>query len=800
MIIMEFIQNNQDYNIQQINKYSAKFNLNNEIIKLLFSRGIDDEDKIYNFLNPSINNFYNPFLLNDMAEVVKKINSAIDENKQIVILGDYDTDGISASAILYKYFRSRNAKVEIFLPNRFVDGYGLNNDTIDKIQELYHPDLIVTVDCGISNYKEVDYCFSKGIDIIVTDHHDIPDIVPNTLIINPKLPNQGYPFKELCGAGVALKLVQAMAGLQEALKYTTIASLATVADIVPLVDENRAIVYHGLNNQEDGLPLGLKKLCKKTKIDLPIMAQDIAYKLAPKINASGRMGDAKVSFVLYVSDNEKEIQKYIAQLLELNENRLNSTNKIAEEAMQQMIGKDITKIGMIVLHNRSWESGVLGIICAKLVEKFNKPVCILSEVDGEYKGSCRSIPGINIYEVLSSVQDILIRFGGHNQAGGLSLYEEHIDEFTARVNEFVLTKYDKSIFLPSKTYDIDANKVKVNMDFLQQLNRLEPFGFGNERPTFKLASSNCNVVRLPKHPNHLKVKVNNVEIMCYSSGDMFYNISSNCIKEFLVDINIEKFGKITRIAGKLKAFNYGKLNGALRKEVICANYLNQLHYLNVKDSTNLNVVNIDRITLHEKINDLLNNSPIGTLLIANTYASYDKACKEFPQIKNFELYQINHSLGENTLILAPNSDINFANYSNIILLDAPLTRGYVSYISNNNNFVYVADSAFDLTLLNNLSCERKIFAIYHNIIRDYCAKNISSLDLPNCFKNIKKLNPQNTHLSYDQFYFVLQVFSELGIMEVVGGDIKYNANISSKLNNSTIYNFIDLLLKVKRGD
>ncbi len=795
---MEFIQSKVQFSTSKIQYLSSKFNLHAEVIKLLLSRGIDTEHKINDFLNPSINKLHNPFLLKNMSEVVKKINHAIDNKLSIVILGDYDTDGISASAILYKYFTSRGANVNVFLPNRFIDGYGLNNDTIDKLITLYNPQLIVTVDCGISSYNEVEYCKSKGIDIIVTDHHDIPEVIPNTLVIDPKLEDQKYPFKELCGAGVALKLVQAMAGLSEALKYTTIASLATVADIVPLVDENRTIVYHGLQNQDENLPVGIKKLCKKTKINLPLTAQDIAYKLAPKINASGRMGDATISYKLYVCEKDKDISHYIDELLKLNDNRLENTTSIADDAFKMLENINVTNLGIIVLCKRDWESGVLGIICAKLVEKYHKPVCLLTQVDDEFKGSCRSIPGINIYEVLASVQDILIRFGGHNQAGGLSLKEEYIDEFTTRVNEFVLNKYSKDVFVPVKTYDIDANKIKINYDFLAQLDRLEPFGFGNERPTFKLSSNSCNVMRLPNYPQHLKVKIDDVEIMCFSSGELYYNLMSNSRKDFLLDISIETFGKSRKIAGKLKALNYSKLNGAIRKEVICANYLHQLIYLNAKNSDTNNIITVDKSTMVEKIKDLTNDSPTGTLIIANTYSDYESISKLIPTIKNFELYQINHIVGENTLLLAPNSEVNMDNYSNIVLLNAPLTMGYVTKLAENGRTVYVVDNKFDLSIFKNLDTARHVFGIYHNIIKDYCAKNITNIDLPNVFKSIKKLNPQNSYLTYDQFYFVTLVLSELSIISINGGNITYNSEVASKLTNSTIYNFVSLLLKINK--
>ena len=429
--------------------------MHENIIKLLFTRGFDTYEKIDYFLNTGVTGLHNPYLLANMDKVVSKINYYIDNNKKILIMGDYDTDGISASAILYKYLESRNVDVSVFLPNRLVDGYGLTIESIDKVKSLYNPDLIITVDCGITCVNEIDYCKEIGIDIIVTDHHDIPEVVPNTLIINPKMPNQIYPFKELCGAGVALKIVHALGGLEECLKYTTIATLATVADIVPLIDENRIIVKLGLAGQSEQLPKGLKKLCTELKINLPMTSSDISFKMAPKINATGRMGDAIISFNLYIQQSDEDIRKSIDMLMGLNDKRVNETNIIFEDACKMLEDTNVSRLGMIVLYNENWESGVLGIICSKLVERYNKPVCLMSMVDGEFKGSCRSIPGVNIFDAMTHCKDLLIRFGGHNQAGGLSIERKNLKEFRNRINEYVLNNTNEEDLLTKKYYDLD---------------------------------------------------------------------------------------------------------------------------------------------------------------------------------------------------------------------------------------------------------------------------------------------------------------------------------------------------------
>ncbi len=405
---MKYISSNQsNYNIKQLNNLSKKFNVPTYIIKHLFSLNIKTEKEIADFFNPGLSQFYNPFLLKGMQEAVNKINDAISNNKKIIIVGDYDTDGICATAVLYKYFESINVKVDYFLPNRFLDGYGLTIETAQKIIENFNPDLLITVDCGISCHKEIDYLLEHNVDVVVTDHHEVPDIKPNCICLDPKDPIQTYPFKELCGAGVALKLVHALGGLKQFLNLTNIASLATVADIVPLVNENRAIVMHGLNNQQN-LPEGIKKLLTSLKIT-NLTSTDIAYKLAPKLNTAGRMGDATLAFKLFIEKNQNLLNQILTELENQNNARVEAGNYIFSDAINMLESVNISLVGAIVLKSETWHSGVLGIVCAKLTEKYNRPVCLLTKVDNEYKGSIRSVNGIDIYKELSSLKHLLVR-------------------------------------------------------------------------------------------------------------------------------------------------------------------------------------------------------------------------------------------------------------------------------------------------------------------------------------------------------------------------------------------------------
>lgn len=788
----------QNADIQNLITLSKKFKLDLQIIKLLFARGIDTQDKIKKFLNPSLNDFHNPFDLTNMQEIVDTIKFHLSNNSNITILGDYDADGISATCILYKYFESQGKKVDTFLPNRIADGYGLTNDTIDKIKLNYNPDLIITVDCGISSFNEVAYCKSLGIDIIITDHHDIPDIIPECLILNPKLKNQQYKFKELCGAGVAFKLVQALIGLKDSINYTTIASIATVADLVPLVDENRAIVYYGLKTQQSNLPLGVLKLAKKLNLSFPLTSNDISFKLAPKINASGRMGDANISLQIFIDSNEDSLNSNIEKLLEMNNKRLVETNLIFEDSLDLLKKSNISNMGIIILYNQNWESGVLGIICSKLVEIYNRPVCLLTKIDNELKGSIRSVKGIDIYSALNELKDLLIRFGGHNQAGGLTILEKNLASFKRKFNELILSKYGLDNFIDENKYDIEMKDIKNLKIFLTEISRLEPFGFGNEKPIYKLNFNASKVSFLPNFPQHLKIYANKTNLIAFNMSDKYYSLLSNSNKTALLDMYLDTFSNKQYIKGIVRNIYFDKINTTIKPETICANYILQLKHFHSKLISTKKIQPIKRELIKEKILSFLGDSPFGTLVVANTFESYKNFTDLKLPITNFELFNITNNSGINTVVFSPSNLDNFKNYTNIIFLDTPLCEGYVNELLKIND-IYIVEGCINMNIFKNLSSSRTTFGNYHNAIKSFCTDNsIQYLNgnLIESFNNFKKSNFKNIKFKYDQFIYVLLVLGELEILKFENNNLIFNSK-KNNLENSSIYNFLNLLLNIR---
>lgn len=795
---MKFINKQINQNISQklINEYAQEFNLSKEIVKLIFSRGITNKQEFINYINPSISQYYNPYQLFNMDKAVEKIKEHINKQSKIVIVGDYDSDGICATAILYKYFESINYPINYFLPNRFTDGYGLTLETVDKINKLFSPNLIITVDCGISCFEEVDYAKSIGIEMVITDHHEIPSTLPNCIFVDPKYTKQQYPFKELCGAGVAFKLVQALDGLAKAVQYDSIAMIATVADIVPLLNENRAIVSNGLKHSSTNLPLGIKMLLQQMKIT-EINSTDISFKVAPKLNTAGRLGDASLAFKLFIETDKKILSKIIEELDSKNTERISYCNNIAEECLKQAENINISEAKALILSNDNWNHGVLGIVCAKLVEKFNKPVCLLTKVDNVYKGSIRSIDGINIYEVMTRLSHLLLKFGGHAGAGGLTIEPQNLNEFIVEMNRDIKNHYSEEAFEQTKYYDFDLNKISVDIDFMNQLSILEPYGYKNEKPLFKANCNNVLVNYMKNHENHIKLQLNGLEVIGFNYSNYYLTLNTNSNKEFLLDLNIDSYKNKQTIKGFIKAIEIGKLNTSVKSEIELANYLNQLSL--IQNKSTIPHISLNENKLYETAKTMLNQSSYGTILIASTFATYQKAIQMFGNvIYNYECFNLMNQTGLNTLFFSPIITEKINNYSHVFYLDNILCEGVKNTVLATN--IYINSNQTVNYAMFNLSIDRGVFGNYHNSIKNMIQRKIIAFGEYDYFNKLKKLNPQLKNASFLQFKFVTMVLQELNILSIINNsqqyEIKVNENINSKLSNSAIYNYISLLSKL----
>lgn len=502
---------------------------------LLKNRGIDSVQDLQKFIHPELENLYDPFLLPDMNEAVKKIKDAFDCNKKITIYGDYDADGVTSTSILYKFLKSAGCDVNYYIPNRFDEGYGLNKDALDEIIK-YGSKLVITVDCGISSIEEVEYCKKSGADIIITDHHECGSAIPDTLVINPKRKDSVYPFSELSGAGVAFKLIEALSGEfndTDAYEYIDLVSIGTIADIVPLVDENRVLVKYGLEKIRNTKNYGITALAETAGILLEsITSRQVGYTLAPRINAAGRMGSAKAAVKLFTTDDKTEALKLSRMLCDANSERQKIEEKIFNEA-DEMIKENDNFV--IVLEAPNWHIGVIGIVASKLTEKYNRPVVLLSRDGKCCRGSARSVPGFNIYEAFLKCSDLLLRFGGHSQAAGLSIEYELIPEFDKRINAVAFKMVSKIALAPVLSAECIIDADDMTLKLADEIKLLEPFGMDNPVPVFIYNEAVIDDIKtVGAQDKHLKIRLkcgeNTVDAIAFNMG---YNIEGYKRQDFI---------------------------------------------------------------------------------------------------------------------------------------------------------------------------------------------------------------------------------------------------------------------------
>ncbi len=785
---------NQQFNETKIDEMAKLFNLDKNLVRLLFSRGIDNQEKLKKYLNPSKQDFYNPFLFEDMQKAVDLINLHINKNSKILVFGDYDVDGISASAILIKYFQSIGADIINYLPNRYVDGYGLTIPVLQKLIDSNNINLVITVDCGITAIEEVEFLKSNGIDIIVTDHHERGEQLPDCLIINPKI-SQTYPFKCLCGAGVALKLVQAMSSIEEADKYLPICAIATIADIVELLDENRAIVSIGLKNLKNA-PIGIIKLISECGLNVEnVKSSDIAYKIAPKINASGRMGSAETSLKLYLETDPTIIRKTCKQVLDYNTQRQKLCDIVYNDVKKELNSKDIFKLNAVIMSSEHWDSGILGIVCARIAEEYHRPTFLFSQVGTMLTGSCRSVNGVNVHTLLSNMAEILTKFGGHPMAAGLSLKVENFDEFTRLAEEYVAENLSKSAFLPTKTYDFELDENEITLKLVEDLDKLEPCGHANSRPIFNFKLQRATISSLPKHPQHLMLNYANFTLLAFNSSEMYFVLSGNTSCNVLADLDIDTFRNKKRISGIVKSIDYEDIYRPQDNDIILAEYIKQVVYP-LEGNYKFNNYNRDqliRILLDMK------DSVYGTLIVAHDYNTYlnFKAVYDSNNIFRNRIFSVGDDTGLNTIILAPTNFDSFNTFSRIIFLDPIINMGYLAELNKHTkSTIYLPHNLTTANhLLARVDLSRKVFGNYYRLIEFAFENNVSGYYCYHFYNNIIEKTKNKNSYNYLQFFVCLQVFKELGIIitNETDSQIIKITNVKNPLNASGFYNRLNTL-------
>ena len=548
------------YNLdnEKVEELVKKRHITNLLASILVNRGIIDGEKINVFLNPTRKDFYNPFLMPDMEIAVKRIVKAIENKEKIMIYGDYDADGITSITVLKKYLNEIGLKTGEYIPNRLNEGYGLNKDAISKIYNDGYR-LMITVDCGISGLEEVEYANSLGIEIIITDHHEPAEKLPEAIaVIDAKRKDNKYPFNQLAGVGVVFKLIQAISTElkleeKEYLKYLDLVCIGTISDIVPLVDENRVIAKLGLKLIEKTKNIGLKTLLNIADLK-KIDSNAISFGVAPRINACGRMGFQEEALQLFLTEDSGEATKIAKRLVQFNQERQAKEKQIFEEVIEK-IEKDNKDKKCIVLAEENWHHGVIGIVASKITEIYYKPSILICLEGDKGKGSGRSVPGFDLYTALTKCSDYIEKFGGHSMAIGITIKKENFEKLKETIEKYA-QESNISDIMPIINIDKEINLKNINIEEVKSLELLEPFGEANKMPLFLLRNLKIDSIRALSGGKHLKLTLkqdnNIVDAIGFNMGDLSKEYLLGDKVDVVGTIEINSFGNKENIQINLK--------------------------------------------------------------------------------------------------------------------------------------------------------------------------------------------------------------------------------------------------------
>lgn len=507
---------NRGTDIAQLEEFSRKYHMPPVISTVLFNRGITDGDSARAFLQKTLDGVHNPLGLADMQTAAERVKQAIESGEKIVVYGDYDVDGITSTVLLYSFLKNEGAEVDYYIPDRIGEGYGINIMAINKIAKS-GAKLMITVDCGITAVGEVEFARTQKLDVIITDHHTCKDELPRAVaVVNPKRPDSEYPFDALAGVGVAFKLVLAVTmaigkSTREAFsRYVELAAVGTIADVVSVLDENRIIIERGLEVMRKGGNLGINALLAVSgALSKPRNATTVAFCVAPRINAAGRLGSAETAVRLLLAQTPEEAAKIASELDAANRSRQVEEQKIFEEAMNKVMNDPaFDKKQVIVLAGEGWHHGVIGIVASRICERFYKPCILISYENGVGKGSGRSIPGFNLFEALSATEEHLTNFGGHSAAAGLGINMDSIDTFTQAINKYAAGVLTAEDMIPRVSIECRVRPETVSLECAHALERLEPFGADNDKPVFSLLAVQITAIdTVGADGRHLRMKL-----------------------------------------------------------------------------------------------------------------------------------------------------------------------------------------------------------------------------------------------------------------------------------------------------
>ncbi|WP_010195991.1 single-stranded-DNA-specific exonuclease RecJ [Bacillus sp. m3-13] len=524
------------------------------IASLLVNRGFDTIDAAKEFLYTNDQEFHDPFLMEDMDKLVERVNQAIAKEEKILVFGDYDADGVSSTTVMVTALQEVGALVDFYIPNRFTEGYGPNENAFKQAKENGYS-VIITVDTGISALYEAKVAKELGLDLIITDHHEPgPELPDAYAIIHPKKETCSYPFDDLAGVGVAYKVAHALLGKNPE-HLLDVAAIGTIADLVPLVGENRLLASKGIKKMQQTTRVGLKALLQKCGVELHTVTEEtVGFSIGPRINAVGRLDNADPAVHLLMTNDQEEAKMLAEEMESYNKERQQIVTQITEEAIQQVEEKYPPEDnGFIIVEGNNWNAGVIGIVASRLVDRFYRPTIVLSldEDKGLAKGSARSIVGFDLFENLSECRDILPHFGGHPMAAGMTLKIEDVNELRQRMNQKALEILTKEDFTPITEVDIECTVGEVTLATIEQLEMLAPFGVANPKPKVLVKDVLPQQIRqIGNKSNHLKLVIeqegSSLDCVGFGFGETYHHVSPGASLDVLGELSINEWNNFRK--------------------------------------------------------------------------------------------------------------------------------------------------------------------------------------------------------------------------------------------------------------
>lgn len=780
----------------QICALAAELGISNATAAVLINRGIDSEEAGRQFLDCDDSVINDPFLMLGMYEAVDFLTEAIDEGKKITIYGDYDVDGITSTSILYRYLRSAGADINCYIPNRFTEGYGMNMDAISKIAAK-GSDIIIALDCGITSVKEIALAKELGMDVMIADHHNPPEELPEAdIILDPKQRYCQYPFKELCAAGLAIKIVEAHGGREAAREYYDMAAIGTVADVVPLKNENRYYVRNGIIKMNSAPSPGVKALMSVAGYaDKSITARGIAFGLAPRLNAAGRMSTARDALNMFLSDDLKTAHGYAAKLNEFNEERRGIEKDIYESGAEQVLADSLCNKKIIIATGDGWNKGVIGIAASRFTERYHRPSVVISCGDDICTGSARSIEGFNIYNALANCKELYTKFGGHSQAAGFSLPRANIPEFIERMEAYADESITEDMLVPHIDCEFKLSPSDINMKTAKELAGLEPFGKDNEPPVFyadKLSFKNTVIIGKDKNVIRTAIDAGGLSIDCVGFGKADYIDTVNCDapKSAVFSVDINTWQGIEKVQLGLKAIKINIFNENDIDAVTSAAYMRLFE--SFRDGFTLNKpCRTAQLTVDDVCRQMLEHKT-GSLAVVSDVQSLKTMLETFAQNgfgDNVDVYigvlPSGRDFGSNAILAMPYRDtIPHGEFARIYIGDH--TSQAIS-AENENVFCYKAAAPFEKE-----ECfDRNSLAALYKAIRE----NAHRFSVWSSVKAMCDVVREHGMASASVFgmKLALNVFSELEFISCEEADgmlkIMFADNIKKRpLTDSLLYN------------